>query len=172
MIEKAEIIYQPSSGEFNEKIYDIESAWNSQNWSWIKFTNDDYTEWCGEFRGTPQKVAISKIYKIVLVLTSDYLFQLNINSGDIIAYESQPEYLDLITTPNGSILLSCYYNIYKVTKSIQNIEEIQSPIKMDMIKFKDWKGSKLEFTCDEFLNWDRHLLMQYNSDNDEIIILE
>lgn len=172
MIEKAEIIYQPSSGEFNEKIYDIESAWNSQDWSWIKFMNDDYTEWCGEFRGAPQKVAISKIYKIVLILTSDYLFQLNINSGDIIAYESQPEYLDLITTPNGSILLSCYYNIYKVTKSIQNIEEIQSPIKMDMIKFKGWKGSKLEFTCNEFLNWDRHLLMQYNSDNDEIIILE
>ncbi len=34
---------------------------------------------------------------------------------------------------------------------------------MDMIEFKKWENSQLEFTWDEFLNWDRHLTMNYDS---------
>ena len=37
MICRAEHIEQPYSGEYIEKIYDITSAWNSGNWTWIKF---------------------------------------------------------------------------------------------------------------------------------------
>ncbi|RZK38619.1 MAG: hypothetical protein EOO90_21670 [Pedobacter sp.] len=51
MIIDAEIISQPYSSEFSEKIYDSESLWNSQSWSYIKFINEDYTEWCGQLRG-------------------------------------------------------------------------------------------------------------------------
>lgn len=77
MIIKAEVINQPYSGEYNERIYDISSPWNSQSWAWIKFTNEDLTEWCGNFRGFPRDVAVSKKYNSVLVLTSDYLFKLD-----------------------------------------------------------------------------------------------
>ena len=41
MIIEAEIISQPYSGEYTEIIYDNESAWNSQSWTFIKFTNDN-----------------------------------------------------------------------------------------------------------------------------------
>lgn len=40
VITKAEIIYQPSSGQYKERIYDITSSWNSQNWTWVKFEED------------------------------------------------------------------------------------------------------------------------------------
>lgn len=62
MIIEAEIIDQPYSGQYEERIYDISSPWNSQNWTWVKFLNDDFIEWCGEFRGLPRNVAISKKY--------------------------------------------------------------------------------------------------------------
>ncbi len=52
MISKAELINQSYSGQYKEKIYDIPSPWNSQDWTWVKFENDDFDEWCGEFRGS------------------------------------------------------------------------------------------------------------------------
>ena len=35
MIIEAKIINQPESGQYLEKIYDIQSPWNSQEWTWI-----------------------------------------------------------------------------------------------------------------------------------------
>jgi hypothetical protein len=74
MIIEAEIISQPYSGEYTERIYENENAWISQSWTFIKFTNDDYSELCGQFRGFPRQVVISPPKAIVLVLTSDYLY--------------------------------------------------------------------------------------------------
>ncbi len=170
MVIEAEIISQPYSGEYTEKIYDNESAWNSQSWTFIKFTNDDYSEWCGQFRGFPRQVAISTFKNIILVLTSDYLYQLDRETGTLIDLEDQPQYQNLTTTPNGDFILADYYNFEKVSTTIKQKTSIESPIQMDMIEFKKWNNSKLEFTCDEFLNWDRHLTMTYDSETNKIEI--
>jgi hypothetical protein len=170
MIIEAEIISQPYSGEYTERIYDNESAWNFQIWTFIKFTNDDYSEWCGQFRGFPKQVAISTLKNIVLVLTSDYLYQLDIETGNLTDLEDQPQYQNLTVAPNGDFILADYYNFEKVTTSIKQKTSIESPIQMDIIEFKNWENSKLEFTCDEFLNWDRHLIMTYDSQTNKIEI--
>lgn len=169
-IEKSEIINQPYSGQFPERIYDIESPWNSQNWTWIKFTNEDSTEWCGQFRGHPRQVVISKNHNIVLVLTSDYLFQLDSLTGDIMELEDQPQYQDLILIPNGDFLIADYYTIERITNKIIEKEIIKSPIQMDTIKFKHWQNNKLEFTCNEFANWDRQLILEFDSETNKIEI--
>lgn len=171
MILEAEIISQPYSGEYTERIYDNESAWNSQNWTFIKFTNTDYSEWCGQFRGFPRQVAISVPKSIILVLTSDYFYQLDLKTGDLTDLEDQPHYQNLTVAPNGDFILADYYNIEKITTSIKQKTLIESPIQMDIIEFKKWSGPKLEFTCDEFLNWDRHLTMIYDSQTNQIEIM-
>jgi hypothetical protein len=170
MIIEAKIINRPYSGEYTERIYDNESAWNSQSWTFVKFTNYDYSEWCGQFRGFPKHVAISLRNKTVLVLTSDYLYQLDIDSGNLIDFEDQPQYQNLTVLPNGDFILADYYNFEKVTNSIKEKESIESPIQMDIIEFKEWDNSKLEFTCDEFLNWSKHLIMTYDSETNKIEI--
>lgn len=43
MIIEGQIINRPYSGEYEERIYDNNSPWNSQNWTSIKFTNEDYS---------------------------------------------------------------------------------------------------------------------------------
>lgn len=170
MIIEAEIINQPYSGEYTERIYDNESAWNSQSWTFIKFTNDNYSEWCGQFRGFPRQVAISTSKNIVLVLTSDYLYQLDRETGNLTDLEDQPQYQNLTTALNGDFILADYYNFEKVSTNIKQKTSIESPVQMDMIEFKNWDNLKLEFTCDEFLNWDRHLIMTYDSQTNKIEI--
>ena len=46
MLLNIEQISQPYSGEYEEIIFDIESNWNSSDWSWIRF-EEDTTIWCG-----------------------------------------------------------------------------------------------------------------------------
>lgn len=101
LITKVEIIDQPYSGQYKERIYDISSPWNSQHWTWVKFENEDFSEWCGEFREHPRAVAFSKKYRNVLVLTSDFLFKIDCLSGELTEYESQPQYQSLTVTPSG-----------------------------------------------------------------------
>ena len=136
MIIDATIIAQPFAGEYKEKIYDIESEWKTQNWTFIKFINDDYSEWCGQFRGFPKNVAISEKFNTVLILTANFLFEINRNTNEIINFEEQPQYQNVISSPNGNYILIDYYNIFKVNKSISNIEIVKSKIQMDMIEFK------------------------------------
>ena len=158
MIEFAEIIDQPLSGQFQERIYDNESPWNSPGWTWIKFVNEDYTEWCGNFRGFPNQV------------TSDYLFQLNRLTGDLIELEDQPLYHSITVTPKGEFLIADDYDIRKIKESLKEKEIIDSPIKMDNIEFNKWNGDKFEFTCYELYNWGNHFKMQYDSALEKIII--
>jgi hypothetical protein len=170
MIKKAELINRPYSGEYEEKVYDISSPWNSHGWTWIKLTNEDLTEWCGNFRGFPRDVAVSKKYSSVLVLTSDYLFRLDCLSGKLTEYESQPQYQCLTVTPAGDFLLANYYNIEIIKSTLEDKIQVYSPIEMDTIQFHGWFNNKLSITCDEFLNWDNHLGLELDGGTLEITI--
>lgn len=168
MITKAELIHQPDSGEFNERIYDNESAWNSQHWAFVKFMNEDGAEWCGQFRGFPLQVAVSEVIGLVLILTSDYLYQLDRNSGDLMELEDNHMYKSLTTAPNGDFILADYYRMKKITSGIKQMISIESPLEMDLIQFKEWEGTKLVFTCEEFTNWGKVLKMVYDCEMNRI----
>jgi len=169
MIDKAEILTQPFSGEYHEKVYDISNPWNSQDWTWIKFTNNDLSEWCGNFRGFPRKVAVSKMQTCVLVLTSDYLFRLSTLNGELIEYESQPQYQNLTVSPSGDFILADYYDIEIIKSTLSEKTYVDSPIKMDMIKFHKWSNNKLSITCDEFLSWS-HMELELDGDTFELSV--
>jgi hypothetical protein len=170
MIVKAEIINQPYSGQFQERIYDIPSRWNSSNWTWVKFVDDDFNEWCGEFRGPARGVAVSAKNMHVLVLTSDYLYQLDAESREVINYASQPQYQSLTVTPSGDFILADYYNIEIIESTLEKRIPVESPIQMDRIRFRSWFNNKLSISCEEFLNWDNHVELELDGDTLEITI--
>ena len=156
MITGVDIISQPFSGQYIEKIFDISSPWNSSLWTWIKFTNEDLTEWCGEFRGVVKAAVISLKYNLVLILTSDYLYKLSLINGELLGYEDKPQYNSLTVTPQGDYIISDDYSIFIMEPSSTDKKEVPSPIKMDNIKFHNWNHNKLQITCDELLNWENH----------------
>lgn len=170
MIQDCEIINQPNSGEFEERIYDNQSPWNSAIWTYVKFVSLDFSEWCGVFRGQGRKIANSKLRNEILVLTSDYLWRLNRTNGELIEIEDQPQYQNLTVAPNGDFILADYYKIIRIKESIKNPINISSPIQMDMIKFKGWNGNKLNINCDEFMNWENHIELELNAENWKIEI--
>ncbi|MFC7357075.1 hypothetical protein ACFQO1_05210 [Jejudonia soesokkakensis] len=137
---KAEIVNQPYSGEFEERIYDIESVWNSQSWTWIKFTNEYGTQIVGQFRGYPKDVKVSNQRDEIIVLTSDYAFRLNASNLNIIETEDQPQYANLEVTPNGTFILSEFSDVCKLTNSLKDLKVIKSPFEMDMIDLKVGTG--------------------------------
>jgi len=170
MIIKAEIIDQPYSGQYSERIYDIFSPWNSQGWTWVKFSNEDFDDWCGVFRGGPRYVAVSEKYNHVLVLTSDYLYRINCLSGELTEYQTNSQYQSLTVTPQGEFLVADCYSIDLIESTLEDRKPIESPIQMDMIKFHGWSNNKLLITCDEFLNWDNHVELELDSELMEITV--
>lgn len=157
MIHRAEYMEQPYSGEYIEKIYDISSPWNSSNWTWIKFFDEDKV-WCGEFRGEYRGLSVSKKLGIVVILTSDYMYILDINTTEIIEYDSQPQYMDITTSPLGDILITDGYGIEIFTNNkIDERESIAVPVQPDNLRFVEWKDTILKITCYEFLAWGKEI---------------
>ena len=91
---KLELIDQPLSGAYQERVYDIPSEWNSSNWTWVKFTNET-SDIVGQFRGAPKTIKHSEGLGEIMVLTSDYIYRLDASSLEIIETESQPQYQGL-----------------------------------------------------------------------------
>ncbi len=140
------------------------------NASHIKFTDNEFKEWCGVFRGFPKKTAISKIRKEIIILTSDYLWKLNKEDGELVEIEDQPHYKELTVSPSGTFIIADYYNISRISDSLKNKIEIKSPIQMDMIEFKEWQNGKLTIKCDEFANWENHLELELEDNTWSIVI--
>ena len=153
MITNAEFINQPYAGIDEEKIFDAESVNNSQEWSWVRFTNDDETEWCGQFRGFPIQAAVSETYCTILILTSNHLFQLNTIDGQLITSIENIEFRNLTVGPSGDFIISDSNTIFRIENNIQLIIPLKSPFRMDLIKFKNWDVGNLLFECEEFCNW-------------------
>lgn len=170
MISRAEYIQQPYSGEYIEKIYDIKSPWNSTDWTWIKFIEEDDI-WCGEFRGKYRGVSCSTTLGIIVVLTSDYMYVLDIYGGEIMEYYSQPEYVDITVTPFGKILVTDGYGIEMFANTkISDMENIVLPINADNLKFVEWRENILKISCFEFLTWGKEIELYLNFETMEWLI--
>lgn len=172
MIFSAEHIERPCSGMYTEKIYDITSSWNSQEWTWIKFTDED-GEWCGEFRGAYRGTSVSEKHGIVVVLTTDYIFILDKNTSDVIEYDSQPSYVDITTNPNGDIFLTDGYGIEIFSEDedgkIERIPITNIPVNPDNLKFEEWDHNILKISCCEFYNWENEIELYLDCDSMEWI---
>lgn len=173
MIVSAKNISLPYSGVYKERIYDGNENYhfNSQEWCFVEFTNDDYSVWCGHFRGEFKALTIFEKNSFILVLTSDYFYKLDKNTGDLIALTENLMYEEATSAPNGDIIISDSYNIEKITENDEQIL-IESPIQMDSIEFKGWEGHLLKFECYEFLNWQNYFEMIYNNETNQISIIK
>ncbi|PHN02525.1 hypothetical protein [Flavilitoribacter nigricans] len=172
MIVRADIISQPESGKYPERIFDNPNVWNSPGWSWVKFTNADGREWVGHFRGAPGRTACSVPLKETIVLTSDYVFRLS-NSLEYIRkleekspfleFEWQPPYRELAVAPSGAFIFADDYQVEKMNDGLADKTVIDTPLEIENIKFTGWNGDRLAFTCDAFPDGKQQLMMELDT---------
>lgn len=159
MIVDAVRIDQPYDGEYRERIYDIRSVWNSSDWTWIRFTEDDGEEWCGEFRGEYKGVVVSDKLGVAVVLTSDYMYMLDIHDAALADHLSQPNYTDITCSPPGDIFVTDGYRLEMLTGNrIACRKSIPTPVCPDSLRFSEWKGNVLKMTCYALLTWEEREL--------------
>lgn len=169
VIYKAELISQPYSGEYKEKIYDVSSVWNSQEWTWVKFNSVDSEEWCGNFRGSPKDVAISPKYNLILVLTSDYLFELNCSTGELKEFDEQTDYQCLTVSPSGDFIIANFNELFLIKTSFLDRIPIPSPIDMYGIEFNGWASNTLLIECED-LETEKKVGLELDGETFEVVL--
>lgn len=162
MLLNIEQISQPYSGEYEEIIFDIESNWNSSDWSWTRF-EEDTTIWCGEFRGKYIGATFSVPKGIIVVVTTDYIYVIDIVSKEMIDSERNFECTDITCTPLGDVLLSSGYGLEILKeRTISSCEAIVLPVNADSLRFVKYRGNILEMNCDEYCNWSNNITLFLN----------
>lgn len=169
----SKIIEQPYSGKYKEIIFDIKSNWNSSDWTYIEFEEDDFSKWCGVFRGAPMGVVISVVCQNVLILTSDYLYQMDCYNGKIIDYESNGLYTNLTVDKfSGYFIISDDFKIEIIKNKLSNKILLESPIEMDMIKFLSWSNNKLLISCQGLRDLNEYFYLELDMNSYLITILD
>ncbi len=140
----AEFINQPTSGQFDEKSFDLDnSVWRSPHWCWVKFTTGSGQEWVGAFRGKSLKTSIANKISQVAVLTDYCICILDIDKREVIFSETQTQFRDIVSVPTEDrFLIADYYQVGTLDKDFK-FRVIQTDYDMDYITFKSYNGCKL-----------------------------
>ncbi len=171
MILYIENIETPRSGEYEEFVYDIQTPWRSQQWTWLKFINDDYYEWCCEFRGDYRGHGISNKDEIIYVLTSNYLYLLKLDDGSMIKYIDRPDFRNLTVAPDGTCIVANDYHLSIVDSNGIELETIETPIPLDTVSFIEWQENNLIMHAMEFLNWDNSVSLKLDGNTLEVEVI-
>ncbi len=114
--------------------------------------------WCGEFRGEYRGVAVSEKLGTVIVLTSDYMYVLDIITTNIIEYESQTNYVDITTSPYGDVFITDGYSMEMLINNKEGKLEFivisDIPVSPDNLRFVEWNDNILKISCYDFPTWE------------------
>ena len=104
------------------------------------------------------------------MVTSDYIYVLDIQTKEIIDYKGQPEFIDITSTPFGDILVSDGYGLEKFKgNTISSLEPIILPVNADSLKFIEYRDKILEMKCGELWNWTNHDTLLLDCESMEVI---
>ncbi|WP_340915792.1 hypothetical protein [Polaribacter butkevichii] len=151
---KAEFIYQPTSGEYEEKTFDLNTVWKSQIWSWTKFTTKDGIEWIGAFRGEPKKTVIAEKINQVAVLTSDGLYILDIDKRETLFFDQQTEFRELAELPTKDKFIIADYDQIGIIDKDFKTKYLNLDFGIDNIVFRNYIGTKLRINFEKLPDYD------------------
>jgi hypothetical protein len=141
---KAERINQPTSGKYEEKVFDLNTEWKSQNWSWIKFTTEYEIEWIGVFRGEFENLAIAEKINQVAILTSGGLYILDIEQRETLYFEKETEFKGLAEIPTkDKFIIAEYQRIGIIDKNFEK-KYINLEYEIENIVFGKYENKRLK----------------------------
>lgn len=150
---KAKFINQPTSGQYKEKTFDLDTIWKSQIWSWVKFTTNNGIDWVGIFRGEPKSIAVAEKINQVAVLTSDGLFILDISKKEILFSDPQTDIKDLVETPTKDKFIIAGFDSIGIMDVNFKTKFLNIDYEIDNIMFVEYNRKRLKINFEILPNY-------------------
>lgn len=154
MIFSAHITTQPASGKYPEQIF--EAPLSTLNWTWVKFEDEHYNEFYGQFHGNPKCVALSPNNTVCFVLTNEFMYEIDRqNPSSYVVrdfWDCGCTLTNVTFMPNGTPLFSNDYVLFTINESFDYQVEIENPIHVDLITFVGWIDHFLHIDAVPFLS--------------------
>ena len=154
MITSAQISTQPESGKYAEQIY--EAPLSTLNWTWVKFEDEHYNEFYGQFHGSPKSIALSEKNPLCYVLTNEFLYEIDRhNPSNYVVrdfWDCGCTLTNVTFMPNGIPLFSNDYVLFTINNSFEEHVEIENPIQVDLIAFDAWEDHLLHINAETFFS--------------------
>ena len=130
----------PLSGTYPEQQFDV-----CGNSTWVKFTDNDYTEWCGIFGGggtNSSYVCIQPESGLAFVISAGQGFLIDIASRRLLYKPDNEFLLEALFIPGTNRIVACdWTNIYVI--SDHGIDWDSGRISFDGINFANLSGNTL-----------------------------
>ena len=128
----------PTSGEYEEIFFDINSSWRGQNWNYVLFTTSSGYKWVGHFRNqetTNFKLAELPSKSIACIISGGHGYIVDIEKKEKLIDLEQDMILDLVSDDKANCFyISTYWSIYRVDENFNEID-VDLPIGPDGIFF-------------------------------------
>lgn len=141
----------PTSGQYEEIMFDLADTWRGQNWHYVLFTTTNGQEWCGHFRekeGSNFMTAELPDKNIACVVSGGHGYIIDIDKKEKIKDLASDMIISLASDNKSSFIIATYWNLQRVDSSFTETD-IKLPIQTDGIYFLDTKDKKLFLDIEE-----------------------
>lgn len=158
MTVQADLIYQPISGQYPEKHFEIpKEDFKIQSWTWALFTKSDGTEWTASFRGgetDKRQLELLKDSPFAFVVSDGQGYFVNVETEELVKPTSQDIIREVTTNGDKSLILFAdSWNILTVDKTLE-VKELDVPFEYYFVWFRQLSGDTLEIEYEEMYTGD------------------
>ena len=158
MTVQADIIYEPLSGQYTERHFEVfKEDFKIQSWTWALFTKLDGIEWAASFRGgetDKRRLELFSDTLIAFIVSDGQGYFVNVETEELIKPTSQDTIREVTSNANKSLILFAdSWNIFTVDKSLE-VKELSVPFEFYFVWFKQFSFDKLEIEYEEMYTGD------------------
>jgi hypothetical protein len=158
MTVQADIIFQPVSGQYTEKHFEVSKEdFKIQSWTWALFTKSDGTEWTASFRGgetDKRHLELLNNTPFAFVVSDGQGYFVNVETEELIKPASQDTIKEVAANADKSLILFAdSWNIFSVDKTLE-VKELNVPFEYYFVWFRQLSGDKLQIEYEEMYTGD------------------
>lgn len=158
MTVQAGIIYQPLSGQYTEKHFEVpKEDFKIQSWTWALFTKSDGNEWTASFRGgetDKRQLELLSDTSFAFLVSDGQGYFINVETEELVKPTSQDTIREVITNSDKSLILFAdSWKMFSVDQTLQ-VKQLEAPFEYYCVWFRELSGHTLEIEYEEMYTGD------------------
>ncbi|MFD1140958.1 hypothetical protein ACFQ4C_07555 [Larkinella insperata] len=155
---QAKFIYQPTSGDYREKRYDIPRQDGIiRAWNWVLITKSDGSEWVACLHGAEENILLLAVLKdtsIVFIVSAGQGYFIDAETEALLGYTQEDTIRELAASVDESVaVFADRWEIFTVNKALE-VKALAMPFEFYSVRFKQPLGDTLEIEYEEMYSGD------------------